>query len=442
MKNVYDSVDTVYNPPRDKSNLDERIIFEGLTIGQYRIIRQLGRGGMGDVYLAHHELMGRNFALKVLPCHLAKIPNFVKRFKREIKVMGQLRHPNIVDIHYADSFKDRYYLVLEAILTGNRQSSYTLEDALIDNKKLTEEIVLKYGLKICDALHRAHSKHIVHRDLKPGNILITSQNLDEAEIKIADFGLAKLIGEDWLQSQVQISVAQSLSINDQELTVMDKKESAKLTCMRALLGTYDYMSPEQREGYDIDERSDIYAMGIIFYRLLTGKKPTLKPASKLVKRLDPRWDDLIGMCLEEPDDRYQSIRDIAMDLQKICDSGRKKIDNSSKKPQIDKAKNEELTKFTGKKKENNKTPEIGKLWTIPEVDLALVPIKTGGFQMGSDHGDPDEKPVHKVTLTRPFWIGKHQIRQKEFATFINASGYTTYAEKQGFSQLYEDRTDS
>ncbi len=209
----------------------------GQTIGKYRIVSRLGRGGMAVVYKAYQANLDRYVAIKVLHGHLADESNFVRRFEREAKVVAGLRHPNIVQVFDFDRQGDMYYMAMEFI------NGPTLKLELEERHRQGQLFELKETGRImvalCQAIDYAHSRGMVHRDLKPANFILT----EEGQILILDFGIAKIMGD------------------------------VKHTLTGAVIGTPAYMSPEQGQGERGDNRSDIYSLGVVLYEMVTGKTP-------------------------------------------------------------------------------------------------------------------------------------------------------------------------
>lgn len=266
--------------------------------GPYRVLEELGRGGMGIVYKAYHERLNRFAALKVLIAGEAASDRLIQRFLREIEVMAQLRHEGIVQIYDSGQEGQEYYLAMEYV-DGKPLS--------LLQKKLSLREKIKILYKILLALDYAHTSGIIHRDLKPDNILVTS----EFYPKIADFGLARAI-----------------FIEDQE----------KLTQIGAIIGTTRYMAPEQARGdhHDIDERTDLYAIGVTLYHLLTQKYPYEKnslnkllqailneeptPPSKYLRSIHPDLEAILYKSLEkEKSNRYQTAQAFAQDLHRFLE---------------------------------------------------------------------------------------------------------------------------
>jgi serine/threonine-protein kinase len=212
------------------------------SIGRYRIVDRLGKGAMGVVYSAHDSLMERSVAIKVMMTDLEDDPETSTRFYREARAAGQLVHPNIITIFDMGEDDGRPFIVMELLATRSA-SAKGAEAADIETK-------IELMLQICAGLHAAHAAGIFHRDVKPGNLLVRPNG----ELKIVDFGIARLA-------------------------------SSNMTASGLIVGTPDYMSPEQCRGPDVDQRSDIFSAGAVFYLMLTGRKPftASDPISVLAK---------------------------------------------------------------------------------------------------------------------------------------------------------------
>src|SRR5215510_10005312 len=215
----------------------------GIKLGPYEILAPLGAGGMGEVYRARDTRLERTVAIKVLPSHLSADQVHKQRFEREAKTISGLNHPHICvlyDVGHQDGID---YLVMECV------EGETLGKRL-EKGPLPVEQVLKYGAQIADALDKAHRAGIVHRDLKPGNIMLTPTGA-----KLLDFGLAKPV--------VALTTA---------VTITATTPDSPVTQQGAIVGTFQYMSPEQVEGKELDGRSDIFSLGAVLYEMLTGKR--------------------------------------------------------------------------------------------------------------------------------------------------------------------------
>ena len=280
----------------------------GKTFGQYRMVRLLGRGGMGEVYEAEHRVLQRRYALKLLPEDFATRVEAVRRFEREAAVMGNLDHAHIVRVDDFGETEGRYWLRME-LVHGVEASQpgaavcITLGDYAAQRSGKIDQVEFAAILKqILEGLAYAHGKGVVHRDLKPGNILLEHDAAGNLRVKISDFGLARVIGEDFIRSQAQVSVSRSLG-DAKTLGVQkslgDEATLSEGTSTRALLGTWEYMSPEQRLGEEVDARSDVYAVGLMCFRLLTGKELGVRLPSQVDKTLNLAWDEFVAKALEQ-----------------------------------------------------------------------------------------------------------------------------------------------
>src|SRR5712692_8557207 len=268
----------------------------GTKLGPYEIQSPLGSGGMGEVYRARDTRLDRTVAVKILPSHLSDKPEAKQRFDREARSISSLNHPNICTLYDVGRQDGVDFLVME-FLEGE-----TLADRLMKGP-LPPEHVLKYGVEICEGLEKAHRSGVVHRDLKPGNIMLTKTGA-----KLMDFGLAK--------SAVAAVGAGSPSAS---LATM----SQPLTVEGTIVGTFQYMSPEQVEGKEADVRSDIFALGAVLYEMITGQRAfegkttasTIaailagepKPISTIKPMLPAMLDRLVRVCLaKDPEERIQT----------------------------------------------------------------------------------------------------------------------------------------
>jgi eukaryotic-like serine/threonine-protein kinase len=285
-------------------------ITPGSRLGPYEITAPLGAGGMGEVWRGRDTRLDRDVAIKLLPASLAQNEEFLARFEREAKTISSLNHPNICTLFDIGHEGDTRFLVMELI------EGESLGDRLAKGP-LAPDLVLKYGAQIADALDRAHRQGIVHRDLKPANVMLTKTGA-----KLLDFGLAR-------------PAAESAAV--QGMTGL-LTEARPLTEKGTILGTFQYMAPEQLEGNEADARTDIFALGALLYEMATGKRAfegssrtsliaaivTTHPApiSTIVPMTPPAIDRVVRKCLEkDPDDRWQSAHDVASELRWLSEAG-------------------------------------------------------------------------------------------------------------------------
>jgi Tol biopolymer transport system component len=297
----------------------------GRRLGPYEIESSLGAGGMGEVYRARDTRLDRSVAIKVLPSHLAENAQRRERFEREAKAVSALSHPHICALFDVGEEDGVSFLVMEH-LEGESLADRLAKGALPLDK------VLKLGAQIADALDRAHRAGIVHRDLKPGNVMLTKSGA-----KLLDFGLAKNLVTDQepAESSAPTEAAPGAMPLDSEATTGAKPP---LTEAGAILGTFQYMAPEQLEGEEADGRADIWALGCLLYEMATGKAPFVgKSQASLISSImrdvptpvavrqpltPSSLEHVISRCLEKDrDDRWQSARDVAEELSWIQSSG-------------------------------------------------------------------------------------------------------------------------
>ena len=279
----------------------------GTRLGPYEITSQLGAGGMGEVYRARDTRLDRSVAVKVLAQHLGLSPEVRQRFEREARVISSLSHPHICTLHDVGREGDTDFLVME-LLEGQSLAQR------LESGSLPMEEVLRLGIQIADALEKAHENGIVHRDLKPGNVMLT-----ERGVKLLDFGLAKL------HAPAPETSATALG------RLPTTAGSAPLTVEGTLLGTYQYMAPEQLEGREAAAAADIFALGAVLYEMATGHKAfagksqasligaimhsTPPPVSTLAPLSTPAFDRVVATCLaKDPRDRGQTAHDVRLQL--------------------------------------------------------------------------------------------------------------------------------
>lgn len=269
-------------------------LIDTLFDGRYRIVRKLGAGGMANVYLAEDQELGRRVAIKILNERHANDEQFVARFRQEAKNAAALSHPNIVSIYDRGEAEGTYYIAME-FLDGR-----SLKELIVGRGPAPIAVAVEYARQILSALRFAHRHGIVHRDIKPHNVLVDG----EGRVKVTDFGIARA-------------------------------GASQMTEAGSIVGTAQYLSPEQARGASVDQRSDLYSLGIVLYELLTGEAPfegdtpveiAMKhlsqvpaPPSALRPELPPELDMVVMRALaKEPDDRYQSAEEMEADLERVA----------------------------------------------------------------------------------------------------------------------------
>lgn len=329
----------------------------GTTLGSYEIVSLLGEGGMGQVYRAVDKRLDRSVAIKILPSHLASHPGFRERFEREARSISSLSHPHVCALYDVGSEGEIEYLVME-YLEGE-----TLAERLARGR-LPLDQALRYGVEIAQALDAAHRKGITHRDLKPGNVMLTSSG-----VKLLDFGLAK--------------TAATPMIGPDAPTM----QHTPVTAEGSLVGTFQYMAPEQLEGAAVDHRTDIFALGAVLYEMVTGRRAfdgrsrasiiaaildaEPPPVAATQKTAPESLDRVIRTCLaKNPDERFQSASDVALQLRWIADE---RADSRAKRP-----------------------------WALPVMAIALLALLlvAGAMAYRTARVGTEPVPVH-LSLTAP-----------------------------------------
>ena len=377
----------------------------GTKLGPYEIQSTLGAGGMGEVYRARDARLERTVAVKILPVHLSDDPGAKQRFEREARAISSLSHPNICHLYDVGSQDGIDFIVME-FLEGE-----TLGDRLRKGP-LTPEQVLKHGIEICEGLEKAHRSGVIHRDLKPGNIMLTKMGA-----KLMDFGLAKEVNA---VSPPSSGLTASLS---------SPVAGQPLTAQGTVVGTFQYISPEQLEGQEADARSDIFALGAVLYEMATGKrafegKTTASviaavlecdpaPISTIQPMSPPTLDRVVKACLsKDPDGRWQSAHDLASELQWIAES-------------------------TSRPSAAGPTPiptQRRLLWAV--LGLVVVAALAAGFFLRT----PESKPNLHVAINIP--AGSHLALSKQAVLSPNGQLVAmVLAEAEGKTRLWVRRMD-
>ncbi len=277
------------------------VVMIGKQLGHYRVVAALGKGGMGEVWIAEDTRLHRKVALKTLPEAMAADPARRARFEREAQAIAALNHPNIVTIHSVEESEGTAFITME-LIEGNKLTE------LIPADGLALEPFLEIALPLAEALAAAHQQGITHRDVKPDNVMLTH----DGHLKVLDFGLAKLAAPS-------------------PATALDTATRTAVTAEGKILGTVSYMSPEQAEGKPVDARSDVFSLGVVLYQLATGQTPfvgdtpistitsiirdTPQPIGDLKPALPRHLGRIVSRCLnKDPELRYQAAKELRNDL--------------------------------------------------------------------------------------------------------------------------------
>ncbi|HXR66176.1 MAG TPA: serine/threonine-protein kinase, partial [Ktedonobacteraceae bacterium] len=284
----------------------------GQSLGAYQVQSSLGEGGMARVYKAYHPRLRREVAIKVIHSQVADREGFQARFEREAQVIANLQHPNIVSIYDFGEEGSLTYLVMQYVGGG------TLRDQIRSVRRLEVQRAISYTIQMARALHHAHQHGIVHRDVKPQNMLVSSTN--QNHLLLSDFGIAKFYQ----------SAEDSMVLS--EMPTRTAESDSSLTSIDQIIGTADYMSPEQASSQQVDARTDVYALGIVLYQMLVGDVPfhstTLRgllfqhvyslPPSVSAK--NPLVPEILAQIVNKaiakaPGDRFQSAEAMAQALE-------------------------------------------------------------------------------------------------------------------------------
>jgi eukaryotic-like serine/threonine-protein kinase len=295
----------------------------GTKLGPYETQALLGAGGMGEVYRARDTRLGREVAIKILAQHLSAQPELKERFDREARAISSLNHPRICTLYDIGHQNGLDFLVMEYL--DGESLAVRLQKGPLPLKE-----TLRIGMEVCEALEVAHRAGIIHRDLKPANIMLTRSGA-----KLMDFGLAKSAAGTNGGSPNALLLSSAK-------TVDAGSPISPLTTAGAVLGTIQYMSPEQIEGQPADQRSDLFALGAVLYEMATGKRPfdgksqisvanailekTPEPISVIQPVTPPAFERVVNTCLEKsPDDRFQSARDVRLELSWVSDTAVQRV---------------------------------------------------------------------------------------------------------------------
>ena len=350
----------------------------GTRLGPYEILGPIGAGGMGEVYRARDTRLDRDVAIKVIPAHLAGDEHLRQRLEREARAVSSLNHPHICTLYDIGRENGVDFIVME-YLEGE-----TLADRLARGALPVDE-ALGFAIQIADALDKAHRQGLVHRDLKPGNVMLTASGA-----KLLDFGLAKSAGP--VAGPSGMTATPTLT--------------SPLTADGTIVGTYQYISPEQLEGNEADARSDVFAFGAVLYEMVTGRKAFVgktqasviaallerdpPPVSSLQAASPPGLDRLIHTCLaKDPDERRQTMRGVLLDLKWIAEGGSRL---ETRAPATAPPRGRE------------------RLWMSAAVSFFIVAAVMAWLLLRQT---PAERPTLQLSLTSPFPTAEHSFGELE-----------------------------
>lgn len=467
------------------------------TLGDYSLIKQIGQGSLGVVFLAEHRFMKKQYVLKVLPEELSSDRTFIQRFEEDVGHLTALDHPNIVRIHNISFAQGQYFLVTDCIVDEIGETTNLAQYMLSRGKRLDEEQLYRLLKQIADALDFAHSKKgggkgIVHRNLKLNNILVAKRKAGVVDLMISDFGLSRIIGAGAVLSRTYKMVAESLAISPaaggkagSDRYPNPPIESQKLIPLHAsFLQNYSFLAPEQRRldhPYVVDSKADTYAFGVLTYYLLTGEFPEgyFDPPSAKCAELAFNWDGLVMSCLrsdpqKRPDllmaalegikkttipsfqipqesfvEAIAAIPSIEEELLESAIGNTQKIAAAGQVPTLrpvlrtaqlerPKADLDPAASLIVDTTVKHYTPERKEVHNIQPLLTDMVVISGGVFYRGSKDGNRDEMPRHIVNLSS-FAIDIHPVTNEQFVRFLEVMGGEKDGNHQDIIRMKESR---
>ncbi len=384
------------------------------VLGDYTLLKQIGQGSLGTVFLAEHRFMKRQYALKILPKELSSDKNFISRFEEEVSRISALDHPHIVKVHNISYVEGSYFLVMDCIVDDLGETTNLAQFMAEQTHPILEKDLVRWMRQIAEALDYAHfrpsGQAMIHRGLKLNNILIGRGGLDRINFYISDFGLSKVIGMGAVLSRIYKTLARSLDIQpvienpttgQDQFASINTLESDKLQRMHAsFLQSYAFLAPEQKklQGYsEVTHKADVYAFGVLAYYIIAKKFPEgiFEMPSYITPQYEKNWDQLIIQCMQmDPEKRPNSLVEV---IEKYLES--RKVSLAQTLDKIEEDKKEELVAqktFL----ESHKLTEAGHIKTLN--DKAPSPMSTQGSQdeshvVGQSRFVQATSPVHRFS---------------------------------------------
>lgn len=447
-------------------------------IGDYLLVQQLGRGSMGETFLAEHRFLKRLFILKILPPELSSDPEFIKRFEKEVLSLSRLEHPNIAKIHNASFSDGVHFLTTEPILNSSKESTNLGQFFIKNHYRLPEEDVLRIARQIASALDFAHERvqspeSAAHGSIKLSNIVIR-ESKEGLQAFLTDFGLSRMIGSLPALSRTYLNTAAAFAANTgatedkYSLGPWDARQASELH--RSFYQNFLFLAPEQKVAAHLKSnpiKSDIYAFGVLLYYLLTGEFPEgyFELPSKKVPDLRWNWDLLICRALQtDPLKRPENLSEKMEELIISTSSASPRQQLQKLKTIAEESKTAAQLTATQNAKPVLKPQEIvrpsfdadpGAIFQIDKViapykpefqenkeiepmlpEMAVIPA--GTYLRGSNNGGRDEMPRHSIHLNS-FAIDVHPVTNEEFVLFLEAMGGEKDVNNSDIIRLRESR---
>jgi len=453
---------------------------EARLFGEYSVIKQIGQGSLGTVYLSEHRFTKRQYVLKILPEELSSDRSFIQRLEEEVAALASLDHPAIVKIHNISFANGQYFLVTDCIVDELGETTNLAQYLLSRDHLLDEDTIYHILHQIADALEYAHNKKIsgkgiAHRGIKLNNILIGNGAADKIEVYLSDYGLSRIVGVGSVLTRTFQTVAEALGIG---VTLANAKtslrypnppvEPSKLNPLHiSFLQNYSFLAPEQKKldgSIQADSKADVYAFGILAYYLLMQEFPEgiFEMPSQLYPDQHYNWDLLITQCINaDPSRRPESIVSllehirqpsfapekyaISLAEQPLAYAERPKKSSSELKPVIRTTELERpqtdldpAAAFNIDKTVQFYVPERKEAKNIQPLMTEMTVIHGRTFYRGSNDGNRDETPRHQVTLDS-FAIDVHPTTNEQFVRFLEAMGGEKDSNHQDIIRLRDSR---
>jgi formylglycine-generating enzyme required for sulfatase activity len=433
------------------------------VLGDYTLIKQIGHGALGAVFLAEHRFMKKHFAIKVLPEDLSTDRPFIQRFEEEVGLLATLDHPNIVKIHNISYSEGQYFLVTDCIVDGDGETTNLAQYILGRSAPLKEEELYRLLEQLASALDYAHhmkghGKGIIHRGIKLNNILV-GKGKDGVHLLLSDFGLSRIMGSGTFLTRTFRAVSEAMGV------AKGSVDLEKLSPLHtSFLQGFNFLAPEQKRigsSEAIDLKSDVYAFGVLAYFLIMGYLPEgyfEMPSEK--QKITWNWDGLIKQCLSrEPKNRPEFLLP-ALEAIKVSAQASMKnplaealltpanADMSTLRPVIHRETIERPTVdpdpasiFQIDTSVKHYIPEEKIIKHVDPIPTEMVIIKGGTFWRGSDAGSRDELPGHKVTISS-FAIDAHPVTNEQFVRFLEVMGAVKDSNHNDIIRLRDSRINS
>lgn len=394
-------------------------------LGDYNIIKQLGQGSLGSVFLAQHRFMKKQFVLKVLPEELASDRAFIQRFEEDIKNLCSLDHPGIVKIHNVSFAHGAYFLVTDCVVDQFGEA-INLAQYVREKKRLSEEELLAIVRQIAEALDYAHKAGFAHRGIKMSNILMQGQG----RFALSDFGLSKIVGMGYVLNKTYRILEGTMGHS-------------------AFVQNYLFLAPEQKVGLVAEPNADVYAFGVLVYHLITGEWPEgiFEMPSEKAPEFLLNWDVLVQACLQKNPEKRPTLlvefmdsmlekkeKEIEMILEEVpamAVSHSAKEETMSVAERIQERIRSEYTVTTYR-------PEVKEAQSIIPIETEMKSISGGKYLRGCSNGSRDEMPRHAIDIDT-FAIDIHPVTNEQFVRFLEALGSEKDANNHDVIRFRETR---